>query len=52
MKDMESIMGRQGNVDTASDEDVEEGSSSDMDFGKLYICQKCLIDSRVLYCPY
>ncbi|KAL6977878.1 hypothetical protein U1Q18_026661 [Sarracenia purpurea var. burkii] len=32
MKDMESVMGHQGSEDTHSNVDIEEGSSSDMDF--------------------
>lgn len=32
MKDMESVMRRQGNEDTGSDVDIEEESSSDMEF--------------------
>ncbi|KAL3355319.1 hypothetical protein AABB24_019409 [Solanum stoloniferum] len=32
MKDMESFVRRQGNEDTGSDVDIEEGSSSDMEF--------------------
>lgn len=34
MKDMESVMKFPGSEETGSDEDIEEGSSSDMDFGK------------------
>lgn len=34
MKDMESVL-RQGSEDNAIDMDSEEGSSSDMDFGRL-----------------
>lgn len=34
MKDMESVMKSQGCKDVADDGDSEEGSSSDMDFGK------------------
>lgn len=34
MKDMESFVRRQGNEDTGSDVDIEEGSSSDMEFGE------------------
>ncbi|KAK4430513.1 protein ecdysoneless [Sesamum alatum] len=32
MKDMETVMGHRGSKDTGSDFDVEEGSSSDLDF--------------------
>lgn len=35
MKEMESIMMRQGSQDAASEDDFEEGSSSDLDFGKF-----------------
>lgn len=34
MKDMESVMKDQGCQDIADNDDSEEGSSSDMDFGK------------------
>lgn len=37
IKDMESIMKRQGFEDIASDDDIEEGSSSDLDFGMFCI---------------
>lgn len=37
IKDMESIIKRQGFEGVASDEDFEEGSSSDMDFGMFCI---------------
>lgn len=43
MKDMESIMKCQENEDSASELDIEESSSSDMDFGKLYEWLKVLI---------
>jgi hypothetical protein len=36
VKDMESIMKRQGFEDAGSNVDIEEGSSSDFDMGKLY----------------
>lgn len=39
MKDLESVIGHQGSDNTHSNEDIEEGSSSDsdMDFGKFYL---------------
>ena len=38
IKDMESVMKRHGFEDTASDDDIEEGSSSDLDFGMFFYC--------------
>ena len=35
MKEMESIMKHQDTKDTASDDDFEDGSSSDLDFGEF-----------------
>ncbi|KAF8377392.1 hypothetical protein HHK36_030769 [Tetracentron sinense] len=40
MRDMESVIGRAGCEGTASYADMEEGSSSDMDFGRKNIIQK------------
>ena len=37
LKDMESVMNHQGFEDMASDDDIEEGSFSDFDFGKFSI---------------
>lgn len=34
MKDLESFMRGQGNEDIGRDVDIEEGSSSDMEFGE------------------
>lgn len=38
IKDMESIMNHQGFEDIASGDEIEEGSSSDLDFGKFASC--------------
>ena len=39
MKDMESVMGLRGSDKNDSDIDLEEGSSSDLDFGNIFsIC--------------
>ena len=45
IQDMESVMKRQGFADAGSDVDIEEGSSSDFDMGKLYS-----LYSLSLYC--
>lgn len=36
-KDVESMMKSHGGEEATSDDDIEEGSSSDLDFGKMYI---------------
>lgn len=36
LQDIESVMKGQGFVNAGSDVDIEEGSSSDFDLGKLY----------------
>lgn len=38
IRDMESIMKHQGFEDIAIGDDLEEGSSSDLDFGKFASC--------------
>jgi hypothetical protein len=51
IQDMESVMKRQGFADAGSDGDVdiEEGSSSDFDMGKLYTVFTLSL-SLSLYC--
>lgn len=49
MKDMESVMKDQGCQDIADNDDSEEGSSSDMDFGKPQFSLWMVIFAVVFY---